>query len=223
MITYNNDPLDPNYCPDPSIVAVEAFSTALTLIKDRVCTDVNAVKAYTDVQMSEINNKIIAIENIEGLTEKMSQLNELIAAVDLNGDGSLTEILEIKTIAENAVVLATSANTKSDEAKAQCVKTSQDLANFQTIINEQITVLNTSVTNLNVKVNLVESNVANLQTKVDSMEGLTTETVEGIVKESLCSDREKVVSLAQSFLAKAQELFTDSCIVEESNEDPLAI
>lgn len=215
-MTYDNNPLSPNHCPDPQVVGQEAMATILQVIKDRICTDVNAVKNYTAEQITEINNQVIAISNIDGLSEKMVQLDNLFQAVDVNGDGALDDLLQIKTVADQALALAQEAKTESLAAKAQCVQVAQDLASAQTSLNETITVLGNKVSIVEGKVSANETAIANLVTQVDSIEGLTLTEVES----KICENNQQMWKGLAEF---ATSMFADSCIQEEvaSEESPL--
>lgn len=146
-MNFQNDPNLPDYCPDPSVVIGDSIAALATAVKTRLCAN----KAYTAEEVARLEAQIAALAGSANLAAQIAELQNLISVLDVDGDGSISELTGIQALAQSALDLATLANTKSDEAKAQALQTAQELATFQSTINGQISTINSQISAVDAK------------------------------------------------------------------------
>ena len=174
MVVYQNDPLQDGYCPDPSAIGAEAMQTILTSIKDFVCSEQSAAKGYIDSENQKLLDRIAAIEVVDGLAEKLAQIEALLKEIDLENDGFLELINGVKIVADQALQVAQSNTTQITNLNVVLTTLGQDLASYKIEVNERflaltnrVDTLETTVTNIDARVTTVEAAVAEVTTGID--------------------------------------------------------
>ena len=229
-IKYQNDPTLPDYCPNPALAIEAAIVDLASKAKKAICDTAKANKDYTDVEIAKLADKIDAIENIEGLGDKLAELDRLLKEVDGENDGLLTTITKLRSDLD-ALTPEVGANTEAikvvDGKVADLTKrtdTIQDNAEKAFIdVNERITLgdketadLKTRVDTVVKEVPAIKDSVTNIEKKVLDLENSIGDLDAGFVTETelvevICAERTAVVEALDRAKKVCADIFSTPC------------
>lgn len=155
MPTFQNDPNLPNYCPDPVVVINDAILAIASEMKTQLCNN----SKFTTDQVALLQGQIDALTGSENLASQISELQALINTLDTDGDGALSELTGINTIANQALTLAQQAKDESASAAATATQLGQDLATFQTSVNNQLASQATTIQGISDSVSSMQQSI----------------------------------------------------------------
>ena len=209
-------------CPDLNIV-LETFSDAFALkVKQFVCAQLGRSHHWTQEQIESIHARIGALSDDPSIAERITRLQALIHQLDLDGDGQLTELMGLQELAEQALQIATAAQSKAT-ANGQAIRAlTQQVTSFRLETSDRLRTVEGTVDSLT-------DTVASLQRQANNNSNAVTHNVTAIqqlsqtvaawpklseadIKAIICRDvASKVRDGAAAAMTAIDAVFSDDC------------
>ena len=226
MVTYQNDPLAEGYCPDPGVLGLEASQALLDLIKGYVCGELTTAKGYIDEKDQALADQIAAIEQVDGLAEKLAQIDALLKEIDLENDGILELVNSVKVVADQALSISQANTVEITTVKGDLVALSNDLTQYKIVVEnrfvaveQRVTALEGDVATIKTEVTTLTDRIAAVETATDDIDG-KIEDVETKAYDAICANNVRFITLFEQQVELAKATLTP-CEVFTETVDPI--
>lgn len=164
-------------CPDPVQTLLSIMERVAELTNTRICDEAALLRAdYTsrdeaaNARIDALSATVDSLSDVPDLTNQLTQLQSLLEALDIDGDGSpANDLLGIKNIAEQALNLATSASSAASSAQQGVSNNANVLSRLQLSFQQLSQQCTSLIEALAVRVSNLEGQVTELQQQVADM------------------------------------------------------